>query len=623
MIGERIITIDLTQGRVGETEFTEQMARMTLGGFGFNVDVLQHNLPPDADALGPENILIISRGLLTGTAAPSSSRIHLNALSPLSGLMGSSNIGGFLGVRMREMGLVGLIITGRAEEPVYIHITESGPEIRPAGHLWGRDTRETDAKLREEAAPGKAETLVIGPAGERLGRFACLMSGPDHAAGRTGMGAVMGSKNLKGLVLVSPGGKVKTDPAIKAAARKYVQELKNNASRYNDYSRYGSSGDILWANESGVLGTHNYRYGSLDGAEEIDGRGLGRFVTKKTSCHRCPVHCKAEVELEGRHAGFTGGRPEYETIIDLGALCGLNDPNELIYLSNLCNILGLDTISTGSVIAFAMDLFDRGIIDETDTNGLKLEWGDARAMEELIRAMARRRGIGDILAEGVARAAERIGQGADKYAYHVKGVEIYGADPRGMMATALAYAVSLRGGDFTSVYPVPEFRYSPERALEEFGTEEAVDFQALKGKGAMVKKCMAVSSVVDSLGLCKVPALSIAGDFNLELAAELLEAVTGLGLGRSELLDIGLRIVNLERLFNTTRGGDRRRDTLPGLFATEIKTGPAKGGKVNLEPMVDEFYAAMGWDDKGRLTPETVADHRLDLSALDLETGEA
>jgi aldehyde:ferredoxin oxidoreductase len=391
--------------------------------------------------------------------------------------------------------------------------------------------------------------------------------------------------------------------------QEYLKSIRSSVSRYRDYSQLGSSGDLLELNEMGLLGTRNYRSMQLEGAERIDGRNLKSYVVRTITCPRCIVHCKAEVELkEGRHRGFRGGRPEYETVIDLGALCGLTDPEALMYLSNLCNILGVDTISTGSVIAFAMDLYDRQILSREQLDGIDLTWGNAEAMEQIMNRIAVREGIGDILADGVFRAAERIGGGAQQYAYHVKGVELYGSDPRGMTGTALSYAVSMRGGDFTSVYPVPEFRYTEERAEKEFGTRQAVDRMATGGKGALVRYCLIVSSIIDSLGICKVPALTIAGNFDLEKETRLVRALADLDVTRERLLYIGERVVNMEKLFNLRFGATSDLDTLPEKFLNEpIGEGPSTGARVDLKPMVQDFYKLMGWDDQGVPRPETLA----------------
>jgi aldehyde:ferredoxin oxidoreductase len=477
-----------------------------------------------------------------------------------------------------------------------------GIEIEDAGGLWGLDTSETEKRLKAAIGKERPEIMTIGSAGENQVRYACIMLGADHAAGRTGLGAVMGSKNLKAIVVHGPREKQKMDTEISGLVKDYIRQVKASVSRYRDYSTWGSSGDILELHLLGLLGTQNYRKMQFDRAREIDGRRLANYVTRRISCHRCPVHCKAEVEIpSGKYKGFKGGRPEYETVIDLGALCGVGDPEALLYLSHLCNTLGLDSISTGSVIAFAMDLYDRGILSLEDTDGLDLVWGNAEAMEALMVKIAHREGLGDILAQGVRRAAKTIGKGAEKYAFHVKGVEIYGGDPRGMMGTALSYAVSLRGGDFTSVYPVPEFRYTPEKAEAEFGTRAAVDYQASEGKGALVRKCLMVSAVIDSLGICKVPALTIIGDFDLEKEAALTRALTGLEISTPELFSIGERIVNFQKLINLKLGATVDDDTLPDKFLHEpIGEGPASGQRVQaLASMVRSFYHSMGWDRQG------------------------
>jgi len=605
----KIIDVDLTNHHIDTRAFTEQMALKTLGGFGYNMEFLYTNLEKGTDPMGPENILMVSLGLLTGTAAPSSSRVHINALSPLSGLIGSSSMGGFLGSRLRSLGIAALIIRGASAKPVYLDIDKREVRVAEARNLWGMDTRQTNAALKSLVGDEKAEILTIGPAGENLVRYACIMAGIDHSAGHTGMGAVMGSKLLKAICVRGASRGEKTPPQAMQAVKEYIKSIRNSVSRYRDYSQLGSSGDLQELNEMGLLGTRNYRSLQLEGAERIDGRNLKSYVVRNITCPGCVVHCKAEVELkEGKYKGFRGGRPEYETVIDLGALCDLTDPDALMYLSNLCNILGMDTISTGSVIAFAMDLYDRKILSKTEINGIDLTWGNADAMEEIMKRIAARQGIGDILADGVFRAAQKIGKGAEKYAYHVKGVELYGSDPRGMMGTALSYAVSMRGGDFTSVYPVPEFRYTQERAEKEFGTRQAVDRLATGGKGALVRYCLLVSSVIDSLGICKVPALTIAGNYDLEKETRLVRALTGLDLSKQRLLYIGERIVNIEKLFNLRFGATSDLDTLPEKFLNEpIGEGPSTGAKVDLQPMVQDLYRRMGWDEQGVPLPETLA----------------
>lgn len=598
----KILDISLSSQSTETTYLTEEEIRQSLGGFGYNISTLYRLSQPGFNASEADNILTISRGLLTGSVAPSSSRIHINGLSPLSGLIGSSNVGGFFGLRMYSLGVHSIIIRGKADKPVYVYLGPDGVKIKDARELWGLDTRDTEKSLRRQISGQYVDILSIGPAGEKGVLFGCIMAGMDHAAGRTGLGALMGAKKIKAIVLEAEPHKQKMSSKQAEVARQYVAKMKKSISRYHDFSNYGSSGDILETNQVGMLGTRNYQEYQIENVAEIDGRRLGRYVKKKSKCHRCPIHCKAEIELsKGPYKGFKGGRPEYETIMNLGSLCGLSDPEAILYLSNLCNILGLDTISTGSVIAFAMELYQRGILTSEETDGLELNWGDADVMEKLIRQIAEGEGLGIVLAKGVKRAAEIIGKGAAKYAYHVKGVEIYGGDPRGMMGIALAYAVSMRGGDFTSVYPIPEFRYSAEQALTEFGTKDVVDFAATSGKGIMVKKCMLVSSVVDSLGLCKIPALSIIGDLSLDMESRLIKAITGLTITPAELYHIGEHIVHMERIFNLRQGCVPGDDTLPDRFLyAPIDKGPTQGRKVVLAPMIREFYESMGWDESGQ-----------------------
>lgn len=401
MFGE-IIDVDLTSHHIDTREFTEEMAVSTLGGFGYNIHYLYTNLDEGIDPLGPENIMIVSLGLLTGSAAPSSSRVHVNALSPLSGLIGSSSVGGSLGLKLRSLGIMSLIIRGAAETPLFLAIDERGVRLEDARDLWGMDTRKADAALKRLLDDEEAEILTIGPAGENGVRYACIMAGIDHSAGHTGMGAVMGSKLLKAICVRGAAQKERTPPEAMPAVREYVRSIRDSVSRYRDYSQLGSSGDLLELNQMGLLGTRNYRSMQLDGVERIDGRNLKSYVVRNITCPGCVVHCKAEVELKaGKYKGFRGGRPEYETVIDLGALCGLTDPEALIYLSNLCNILGMDTISTGSVIAFAMDLYDRKILSEEEMDGIDLGWGNADAMERLMNKISNREGIGGVLADGV------------------------------------------------------------------------------------------------------------------------------------------------------------------------------------------------------------------------------
>jgi aldehyde:ferredoxin oxidoreductase len=307
----------------------------------------------------------------------------------------------------------------------------------------------------------------------------------------------------------------------------------------------------------------------------------------------------------GRHRGFTGDRGEYEPLSSWGPRCGNADGLESIYLINKCDEYGIDSKGAGNLVAFAIDLFERGILTKEDTGGLVLTWGDARAMEALLEQIAfRSTPLGDILARGMREAAAIIGRGAEQYAYHVKGLSISILDPRGFKATGLGYAVSSRGGDFSYVYAKPEYAYTPEQALKAYGTEKAADRLSEEGKARMVKECLCANAAIDALGICKIPEFGMLLDFDLAAAAEIMTAFTGEKYTGADLLKIGERIVNAERLFNFRFGATGADDTLPGKFLTEpVPEGPCKGQVINLEPMLQEFYALMGWQEDGTIGP--------------------
>jgi len=500
-----------------------------------------------------------------------------------------------------------VLIRGRADGPVALWLHGSKVEIRNADDLWGEDAWVAQSRLQDTLAEPRAKILAIGPGGENGVRYACIMTDRGHAVGRTGMGAVMGSKNLKAIAVRKTSEVSKDfrslDEATRALVQQYIGQIRN-APRYDTYARYSNSAYVTWARDEGLLSTRNYRQTQFEGADQIDGRQMIQYVTRSRSCYRCPVHCKADVEVHSGRFAIEGDRPDIEPIVALGSKCGLDDVEALLYLYNLAGQLGIDVISTGGILAFAMELYERDILTEEDTGGVALTWGNAEAMETVMRQIARREGLGDVLAEGVQRAAEIIGRGAEQYAFHSKGLELTAYDPRGAMGTALGYAVSTRGADFTSVYATPEYRWDAAQGREVFGTEKAVDRLSIEGKGALVKRSMIVSAILDSLGLCKVPILSVMGDFSLENEAALASALSGWPLAAADLLTIGERILNVERLFNLRHGATAADDDLPDRFTEEpLPDGPTRGMTVAIQPMVRDFYAAMGWDADGQPTP--------------------
>jgi aldehyde:ferredoxin oxidoreductase len=607
-----LLEINLDAGTCTRRSFSGDAISRLLGGRGFNVGYLFEHLPAGTDPLGPDNILIFSCGLLTGTRAPTASRLHINARSPLTGLIGSSNVGGYAGAWLRSTGILSLVIRGRASKPVYLFISDSGAEIRDAAAYWGLDAFESQDRIAGDLAPGRLQILSIGPAGETGARFACIVTARDHAAGRTGLGAVMGSKGLKAVVIQKGTVKPFADrrPFIGSAVDDYVRKIKASPE-FDTFSRFGGAGYIKWADDMGVMGTRNYRQQRFEKVDGVDGRKLITDKLRSSGCYRCPVQCKAELKFkDGPMKGQTVTRPEFEPMINLGAKCGLCDLQAVVHLDNLCTRLGLDSTSASTAIAFAMDLFDRGMLTAADTGGLALAWGDAAAMETLIRQMAAGDGLGGILAQGVRRAAAMFGGDAGKFAAHVKGLELTAYHPAGMLGSALGYAVSSRGGDYNNVYASMEHRWPAEKGAEAFGSAESVDRRRPSGKGHLVRRAVLVNIVVDSLGLCKVPTLSLLGTFDLENEALLASAITGLSLNADDLFCIGDRVAAMERLFNLKHVPDMDEDRLPDMFFTH---GDPVLTQAVMTRMLSEFYTAMGWDKNGCPLKET-------LSALGIDT---
>ena len=606
----QILEIDLSAGNWKFLPYPDDLQWKYLSGRGFNVQYLYNNMPADADPLGPENILLFSCGLLTGTAAPASARLHINARSPLTGLLGSSNIGGNFGAKLRSSGIQSLIIRGKSPEPVYLWIDGDKIEIRNARSIWGLDTWQTDEQLKTKLGTEKLEIMTIGPAGESGTLFGCIMTDRDHAAGRTGMGTVMGSKNLKAIVVKEPKKKIlfRASENGHEAIKRYIWQMKNSP-HYKDIKKHGGAGYVKWADDLGILATRNFRENTFEAAGQIDGKNLEKNITRTRGCYRCPVRCKAELAFpEGKLKGRKAVRPEFEPMLSLGSRCGLTDLETLVYLDNLCSRLGMDSISAGGAIAFAMDLFDRGILTPEDTGGLELSWGNGQAMEVLIRQMAAGEGFGGILAKGVRQAARIIGRGAENYAPHVKGLELAGYHPDNIMGTALGYTVSNRGADFSDVYATLEYKWMPDEKIEEFGLPETIDLNSIQGKAALVRQCMIVGMVMDCLGLCKVPALCLICAYDLVAEAELASELTDQPVSVGDLFAAGERILNLERLINLRFGATEADDRLPDMFFDKEYNAGKQPSKPQewMEPMKQEFYAAMGWDENGRPAEKTL-----------------
>ncbi len=641
----RFLDIDLTTGAIARREVDAAVFERYVGGRGLDARRLVDSVGPGTDPLGPDNPLLITPGLLTGGVAPGSSRVHLGARSPLTGLLGSSNIGGRLGWGLRRAGVAGLAVTGVSPRPVYLWIDGDGAELRDAGEVWGMETDAAAAALAAAAAsgdaggPGRAGNahrrgahgvpamLLIGPAGENLARIACAVTERGHAAGRTGMGAVMGAKRLKAVVIGGAGAAGRDAPPLppptaRPAVERFVAALRA-APAYGELRAYGTSLSVSWSSDLGLLSTRNFAEPQFAAAAATGGEGIAPFVGRRHGCHGCPVHCKAEVRFAtGRYGELSGERPDFEPLAAWGARVGVDDPEAVLYLHNRCDRLGLDSISAAAAAGFAVDLYERGVIGPADTGGLELRWGDAETLGRLVEEMAAGRGFGGLLAAGVRHAAQAIGRGAGRYAYEVKGLELPAYDPRGAYGAALAVAVSPRGGDFTDIYARQEFNVTPADAERLYGDEHAGDPLSPRGKAAIVRAAMVASAALDALGLCKIADFTLLDDYQLEHAADLAAGVTGLDLTRDGLLAVGERIVALERLFNLRLGATAADDVLPAVFGEEpLSTGPNRGSTVDLAGMRAEFYRLMGWSPQGVPTASTLARLGLDERGADLAGG--
>lgn len=600
-----LVHVDLTTGKVNTKPWTDDVIRAYLGGRGLADYILLRHLPSSVEPLDPENILIFAPGLLSGTRMITTGRLHIGARSPLTGLLGSSNGGGTFAAELKACGILALIVTGRAEKPVFLNVKGGQVTVEDATTVWGLKTHEARAKLKELVGDQQAKVLLIGPAGENLSAVGCVVTDVGHAAGRTGMGAVMGSKNLKAIVARKTGSLSRDVPeGVVRAVKDYVEKLKS-LSCWQEWSTDGSSTSVSWTDQMGACAVKNFRQVTFEGIETACGSAYRDLVIKHHACYNCPIHCRAFVRIDrGRHAGFMGDRGEYEPLSIWGPRCGNADGLESIYLCNLCDDYGVDSYETGCIVAFAIDLFERGILTKEDTEGLELTWGNAKAMEEMVyRIVNRQTWLGDALAQGIKRAAAIIGRGAEQYAYHVKGLSLPIMDPRGFKGSGLGYAVANRGADFGHVYAKPEYALTPEQARAAYGTEKVADRLAEEGKPLLVKQCLCANAIIDSLGICKIPEFGMLLDFDLTEAAKILSAFVGEEITGEQLLKVGERIVNAERLFNFRFGATGSDDTLPPKFLTEpIPEGPCQGSVVHLQPMLGEFYSLMGWEEDGSVS---------------------
>jgi len=614
--------VDLTSGSVQTKEIPEELRHRFLGGRGIDMYLLYNLVGPGIDPLGPENVLLVSAGLLTGTPAPAAARTHVGAKSPLTGLIGSSNMGGFFGPELRFAGFDHLIIRGRSERPVYLWIHNGEIQVRDAGFIWGADAVETQVLIREELGDPEVKVMTIGAAGENLVRFANVRTGPKNAGGRTGLGAVMGSKNLKA---VAVRGTLPVEIADPEGALAYHKKLIDfiQSSKYAEImGRWGTMFIYDVTNSTGLVRTRNFQANQLPDSEELECEGIEDYSTGVTACFGCTMHCRHKYVLkEGPWKGAYAEGPEYTTLGAFGTEVGSNRMHRALEGNYLVNKHGLDTLETGSMIAWAMELREKGLLPEEFAGDLDLEWGNMDAVLRLVEDIAYRRGLGDILAEGPRGAIERLGPETAYYNIQIKGMSNLHSDERPTPSLALGIATATRGADHLRSRPAVDLYHLPEKVLEEIYGREGMtsDYRDYEGKAWMVYWQECLYALVDALGICKFQTVFLSPNMpKWEEYSELIEKIVGLRFSKEQLMEIGERIYTIERMFLVREGISRKDDTLPERYfrePTPLGLEAVRGRTIDprrFEHMLDEYYEIHGWDREGRPTPETLSRLGLD-----------
>ena len=628
----KILHVNLTDGSLEVEQPGEAFYRTYVGGSALGLYYLLKRTPAGADPLGPHNTLVFAVSGITGAPISGQSRCTVTAKSPLTGAVGDSQAGGFWPAELKFAGFDAIVIRGASDKPVYLWIHDGNYELRDASHLWGQTTREAEAALVEELGDERIEVAQIGPAGEKLVRFAAIMNMSNRAHGRTGMGAVMGSKKLKAVVVRGTSKKLPiADPdALRALTRHGVKAISANSS-VETIGKYGTARVAGGHGYTDQLITRNWQSGYfgeerakaitgetmydtiLRGAADGDQNRLGR-----DTCYACAVRCKRIVEAEWRDKEIhpDSGGPEYETLATFGSYCDIDDLSALAYANQLCNQYGVDTISAGATLAFAIECFENELIGIEDTGGLALRWGDAEAMVAMLEQMLKREGFGDLLAEGSARAAEQIGSGAEDFVMAVKNQEIPAHMPHTKRSLALIYAVNPFGADHKSAEQDPS--YTPQafekygNKLSEVGLTEPQDAKVLNDeKIDFALTTQYYYSALDTLSVCMFvfgPGWEL---YSVGELAQTVSAVTGWEVTVDELRTLGARRLNMLRAFNAREGITRERDTLPKRFFHEpLRGGRTEGlvvDRIEFMSALEAYYERAGWDvDTGVPTRETL-----------------
>ena len=594
--GGHILRADLTSGQIRREKTDPQFMLDVIGGRGLNSTRLYQELKRDIDPLSPENMLLIGVGPLTGTLLPASAFMTISGKSPMTGILGDSAAGGHFGAEIKQAGYDQIVMTGRSPNPCYLLIADDHVEIRDASHLWGMDIWQTTAAIRQDLNDKAIQIAAIGPAGENLVKYATVACNNSRMCGRTGMGCLFGSKHLKAVAVRGRGRLTVADPP---GFLELCREMDQRIMVHPEYEKRNALGSTLLMkalNGIGILPTNHFQQGLCEYVDQVSGERLAdKYKVKNKSCYNCNLHCSRyyltrELEAEG---------PEFETLCSFTSRIGNDDLEFGLKMNAFLNRMGMDSLSTGETIGWAMECVEKGLLTNDDFDGLDFTWGNCQTVEKLLDMIIRREGIGDAFAEGTRSLAQHFGEGTDEYAFHVKGLDMICGDPRGIKAFGLTYAIASRGGDHLRAEPFFELTERYDEAEKRWGIREIADRLADKGKAVLVEHTERQALLTDCLTMCKNIGLSM-DVLDFDIASRLLKAGTGLKFS-PEKVDQALKgVIIKDRKMNIDFGITSADDTLPKRFTHEpLKEGASKGQVVPVDRMVKEYYEVKGWDKHG------------------------
>ncbi|MDB4444567.1 aldehyde ferredoxin oxidoreductase family protein [bacterium] len=594
--GGHILRVDLTTGQIRREKTDPEYMLEVIGGRGLNSRRLFDELKREADPLSEDNLLLIGVGPLTGTLFSTSAYMTISGKSPLTGILGDSAAGGHFGPELKQAGYDQVVITGKSATPSYLLITDGHIEIRDAGHLWGRDIFETSAIIRDELKDNAVQVAAIGPAGENLVKYATVACNNARMCGRTGMGCLFGSKNLKAVAVRGTTPLTVADPRGFGDLCRAFDERIMAHPEYGQRKALGSTLLMKATNGLGILPTNHFQKGIADYVDQVSGERLAEiYKVKNKSCFNCNIHCSryyltGEDEAEG---------PEFETLCSYSSRIGNKDLKFALKMNAFLNRMGVDSLSSGETIGWAMECVQRGLLTKDDFDGLDFSWGNCETIEKIVRMIVYREGIGDAFAEGTRSLARHFGKETETYAFHVKGLDMICGDPRGLKAFGLTYAIASRGADHLRAEPFFELTERYEESEKRFGSRDSADRLSDNGKAVLVEFTERQALLTDCLTMCKNVGLSM-DILDFEFASRLLTAGTGLKF-TPERVDNALKgIIDTDRRLNIELGVDAGQDTLPRRFTLEPLTeGASKGHVVPVKKMVKDYYRLRGWDEKG------------------------